>query len=169
MSKASDNLSSIDFGNVCSKCSNNCCKRFYAILLPEEESAYGEAVFEIKTRFGPVKCVGSRDGNPCPFLNEKGFCTIYGKRPLDCRLWPIMVYLDYSTGERIVYLDLDCPAVKEGKISEELVAKLVEIAKSIDFDDNWLAKYTDAPWPNNLVEIARFRPEASKKVSLISL
>lgn len=162
MNKVSEKLSFVNFGDICSNCSCNCCKRFYAVLLPEEEDDYGNATFEVMTRFGVVKCIGARDGRQCPFLSDNGFCSIYSKRPFDCRLWPVMVYLDYSSGERIVYLDLDCPAVKEGRISRETVDKLVEIVRSIEFSDEWLAKYTDAPWPNNLVEIARFKPIAPR-------
>ncbi|MEM1662064.1 MAG: YkgJ family cysteine cluster protein [Desulfurococcaceae archaeon] len=169
MSRVSDKFSFINFGNICSNCTNNCCKRFYAVLLPEEENDYGDSVFNIETRFGSVKCIGSRGGKPCPFLNDNGFCNIYFKRPFDCRLWPVMVYLDYTTGERIVYLDLDCPAVREGRINGELVGRIVDIVKNIDFNDDWLAKYTDAPWPNNLIEIARFKPRASKNISVVSL
>lgn len=158
MSRSASKLDFINFGNICSSCTNNCCKRFYAILLPEEEDEYGEATFTIETKYGAVKCIGSRDGKPCAFLDENGFCKIYEKRPFDCRLWPVLVYIDFETNERVVYLDLDCPAVREKRIDHRVINRIINVVKEIDFDDDWLKKYTSAPWPNNLIEIARFKP-----------
>jgi Fe-S-cluster containining protein len=157
MSRLAYKLSFVDFGDICSKCTENCCKRFYAVLLPEEEEEFRGVSFTIVTEKGPVRCIGSRGGKPCPFLSESGKCTIYSRRPLDCRLWPVLVYIDFKTREKIVYLDLDCPAVREGRIPAGLIEKIVEAVKNLELDEKWLEKYTLAPWPNNLVEIARFK------------
>lgn len=159
MLTSASKLNFINFGNICSSCADNCCKRFYAILLPEEENDYTEATFIVKTEHGVVKCIGSRDGKPCAFLDERGFCRIYDKRPFDCRLWPILVYIDFKTNERVVYLDLDCPAARERRIDHGVINRIVNVVKEIDFDDDWLKRYTSAPWPNNLIEIARFKPK----------
>ena len=76
----------VDFSNICKGCRVNCCKKFYAVLLPEEEEEFKDVAFTIQTPLGPVKAIGSRDGKPCPFLDEKGFCRIYNRRAFDCRL-----------------------------------------------------------------------------------
>jgi Fe-S-cluster containining protein len=151
-------LGYVDFGKICSSCPTNCCRRFYAVLLPDEEEEFGEHSFTISTERGPVKCVGARGGRPCPFLDSQGRCTIYEKRPFDCRVWPIMMYIDLETRERVIYLDLDCPAVREGRIPPNLVKKIVETLKTTEISDEWLERYTLAPWPNNLIEIERFKP-----------
>ncbi|MEM4502819.1 MAG: hypothetical protein QXV42_05180, partial [Ignisphaera sp.] len=59
--------------------------------------------------------------------------------------------------EKVVYLDMDCPAAAEGRIPKEVIDKIVNVLKNIDIDVEWLKKYTLAPWPNNLKEIARFK------------
>lgn len=148
----------INFKDICANCHENCCKRFYAVLLPEEERLFEEHSFELHTERGSVKCIGSRAGKPCPYLSECGFCTIYDKRPLDCRLWPVMVYIDFMTRERVVYLDLECPAVREGRLPKELVDNIIKIILDVDLDEMWLERYTLAPWPNNLIEILRMKP-----------
>jgi Fe-S-cluster containining protein len=149
-------LNFVDFGEICKFCNINCCRRFYAVLLPEEEGLY-EHSFEIETPIGKVKAIGSNQGKSCPYLDEKGLCRIYSIRPFDCRLWPVMMYYDFDRDEKVVYLDLDCPAVKGNRIPEILIKKIIEVLKNIDIDKEWLKKYTLAPWPNNLREIMRFK------------
>ncbi len=159
MTRRSERFAFVDFGSICSGCSNNCCRRFYAVLLPEEEEEFREASFEVRTELGSVRAIGSRGGTPCPYLDKSGLCSIYPKRPLDCRLWPVMMYYDFSAGDRVVYLDLDCPATATGRIPKEVVDNIVRELGRVDIDEEWLKKYTLAPWPNNLVEIARLRPD----------
>lgn len=154
--RLADLLSFVDFGNICRFCNINCCKRFYAILLPEEENFF-EHKFDVETPLGKVKAVGSNQGKPCPYLNENGFCRIYRIRPFDCRMWPVMLYYDFDKNEKVLYLDMDCPAAKEGRIPSELIEKIVEIIKKVNIDEEWLKKYTLAPWPNNLKELGRFK------------
>lgn len=149
-------LDFVDFGSICSTCGVNCCKRFYAVLLPEEENLFNNT-FNVRTPLGDVKALGSKDGKPCPYLDERGFCRIYSVRPFDCRVWPILLYYDFEKDEKVIYLDLDCPAAAENKIPKEILDRIVSILKSIKIDKEWLKKYTLAPWPNNLREIERFK------------
>ncbi|MGC8983240.1 MAG: YkgJ family cysteine cluster protein [Desulfurococcaceae archaeon] len=158
MSRKAYKLGFVDFGSICAGCTSNCCKRFYAVLLPEEEELFKDSSFTLQTPKGPVKCLGSHSGAPCPYLDPSGRCLVYKERPLDCRAWPVLVYIDFETRERVVYLDLDCPAAREGRIPKELIDKIVNVMKELDLDDEWLERYTLAPWPNNLVEITRFKP-----------
>lgn len=150
-------LNFVDFGTICNNCSMNCCKKFYAVLLPEEEEKFRNIAFDVETPLGSVKAIGARNGKPCVFLNEEGFCRIYPERPFDCRLWPLILYYDFSTGEKVVYLDLECPAVERGLISKEFVERAMDVLKNTKIDENWLKKYTLAPWPNKLREIQRFK------------
>jgi len=157
MMRLAHKLSFVNFADICSSCLQNCCKRFYSILLPDEEEEFNNVSFPIKTERGVIKCIGAYNGRQCPFLDENGRCTIYENRPLDCRLWPVMIYIDFKTRERIIYLDLECPAVRSGKIPVSVVKRIVEALKNLELSDEWLEKYTLAPWPNNLVEIGRFK------------
>ncbi|MEM0379832.1 MAG: YkgJ family cysteine cluster protein [Desulfurococcaceae archaeon] len=157
MGRIACKLDFINFKEICEGCKENCCRKFYAILLPEEESEFSNVSFDIKTDRGIVKCIGSFNGKPCPYLNEKGFCTVYDKRPFDCRIWPVLIYIDFKTREKVVYLDLECPRVRENRVPREFVEKIISVVKNIEISDEWLEKYTLAPWPNNLIEIARFK------------
>lgn len=84
------------------------CCRFperYSPLIPffmgkERGSYYGCRIDVIK----------SGDGYMCPyFLPRKNRCSIYEKRPLDCRLYPFMVTYDNSYKKVILVLDNHCP------------------------------------------------------------
>ncbi|MCX8199263.1 MAG: YkgJ family cysteine cluster protein [Sulfolobales archaeon] len=148
-------LSFIDFGDICKNCEANCCRRFYAVLLPEEELLFKESSFTVSTPLGAVKAIGSRNGKPCPYLSEDNLCKIYSMRPFDCRIWPVIMYYDLKTGDKVIYLDLQCPAVIKNTLSKEVVDKVIEVLKKINVDEEWLKKYTLAPWPNTLKEITR--------------
>ncbi|MEM0027671.1 MAG: YkgJ family cysteine cluster protein [Ignisphaera sp.] len=150
-------LSFVDFGDICKNCKVNCCRRFYAVLLPEEEEDFKNSAFEIGTSVGSVKAIGSRNGQPCQFLDSNGFCKIYCHRPFDCRLWPLILYYDFATGEKVLYLDLECPAAEKGLISKEFIENVMNVLKNAKIDEEWLKRYTLAPWPNRLKEIARFK------------
>jgi len=156
-SELSKALDFVDFGDICKGCSVNCCKRFYAVLLPEEENRFKEYAFTVKTSIGDVKAIGAKDGKPCPFLDSFGRCSIYLYRSFDCRLWPIIIYYDFNTDEKVVYLDLECPAAASGRIGDDFIKSVVELIKRCRIDKEWLKRYTLAPWPNNLKEITRFK------------
>ncbi|MCS7121120.1 MAG: YkgJ family cysteine cluster protein [Archaeoglobaceae archaeon] len=156
MKRFADVLNFIDFKDICCGCKANCCRRFYAVLLSEEESEFESVYDEIYTQFGPIKTLGNLK-SACPFLSKDGLCTIYQRRPFDCKVWPIVMYLDLETNDRIVYLDMDCEAVKDDRIPRNLIEKIVEVLKNLPVDDDWLKRYTSAPWPNNFIEIARFK------------
>ena len=68
-----------------------------------------------------------------------------------------MLYYDFNTGEKVLYLDLECPAAEKGLISKEFIDKALQILKNSKIDIEWLKRYTLAPWPNRLKEIARFK------------
>ncbi|MEM2277407.1 MAG: YkgJ family cysteine cluster protein [Zestosphaera sp.] len=157
MGRLSERFAFVNFGSVCSDCRINCCKRFYAVLLPEEEKDFENSSFSIDTELGSVRAIGSRNGLSCPYLDDTGMCSIYVRRPLDCRLWPVILYYDFKTGEKVIYLDLDCPAVASGKLPSDLIKNVIEELKKLSLDIEWLKKYTLAPWPNHLIEVARIK------------
>ncbi|MEM2658891.1 MAG: YkgJ family cysteine cluster protein [Zestosphaera sp.] len=157
MGRLSERFAFVNFGPVCSDCRINCCKRFYAVLLPEEEKDFENSSFSIDTELGSVRAIGSRNGLSCPYLDDTGMCSIYVRRPLDCRLWPVILYYDFKTGEKVIYLDLDCPAVASGKLPSDLIKNVIEELKKLSLDIEWLKKYTLAPWPNHLIEVARIK------------
>lgn len=150
-------ISTINFKDICENCQLNCCRRFYAVLLPEEEKIFENSSFAIKTAKGDVKAIGAIDGKACMFLSNNGHCMIYENRPFDCRLWPVVVYIDPDTNEKVVYLDLDCPAIRELRIPPSVINRILKGLREIEFDDQWLERYTLAPWPNNFLELFRFK------------
>ncbi|MEM4556297.1 MAG: YkgJ family cysteine cluster protein [Acidilobaceae archaeon] len=135
--RLADRFDFVNFSEVCRNCNNNCCRRFYSVLLPEEEELFESFSDEVQTPLGIVKTLGSPSGT-CPFLDKNGFCRIYKDRPMDCRVWPVIMYYDFKTNERVIYLDLDCEAVRENRVPVSLINKIVEVLKNTPLDDEWL-------------------------------
>ncbi|MEN2999359.1 MAG: YkgJ family cysteine cluster protein [Acidilobaceae archaeon] len=164
MGKLAQRLSFVNFGDVCKNCPVNCCKRFYAVLLEEEEAEFDGKSSVVRTRLGRVRTLGGPKGKTCPFLLENGFCGVYERRPFDCRLWPLMVYYDFEREEFIIVLDLECPAAAEGKIGQDMLKRMIEVAREAILDGSlrkeWVKKYTLSPWPKNYVVVERIRPPA---------
>jgi Fe-S-cluster containining protein len=61
---------------------------------------------------------------------KKPYCTIYNKRPLDCKVYPVT--LDLRNNKVVFVIDLKCPAVKKGLID----TKFLNYAKRL-FKNNW--------------------------------
>ncbi|MEM1938640.1 MAG: YkgJ family cysteine cluster protein [Acidilobaceae archaeon] len=157
MGKTAKLLDFVDFGDICRGCKVNCCRRFYAVLLDEEEKEFDGVASTLKTPLGKVKTLGDPNGKVCPFLSGEGFCKVYKDRPFDCRLWPIMVHYDFETDEYVIVLDLECPAAAEGRIPEDLIKRMIGTVKKAKLDKNWVKKYTLTPWPKKLVELERIK------------
>ncbi|MCS7106542.1 MAG: YkgJ family cysteine cluster protein [Acidilobaceae archaeon] len=162
MGKLAQRLSFVNFGEVCRNCPVNCCKRFYAVLLEEEESEFDGKASIVKTRLGRLKTLGGPRGRTCPFLLENGFCGVYDRRPFDCRLWPVMVYYDFEREEFIIVLDMECPAAAEGRIPKEMLNRMIQTAREAILDGSlkkeWVKKYTLSPWPKNYQILERVKP-----------
>lgn len=102
------------------------CCRFpekYSPLIPyfldkENGSYYGRRIDVIK----------SGDGYICPyFAPDKNICSIYSKRPLDCKLYPFMVTYDDTYKKVILVLDNNCPNAKEFESLDSIEISLPNI------------------------------------------
>lgn len=76
-----------------------------------------------------IDVVESIDGYICPyFLPDKNICSIYSKRPLDCKLYPFMVTYDDTYKKVILVLDNNCPYVKGFKFVDSIEISSPNIA-----------------------------------------
>jgi len=97
--------------DFCSKCDMRCCAR--AVVLPEERENIIKAaklgffqsrrVFSKRGKYYMIK------GDPCPFLKENA-CSIYDVRPLNCRIFPLV--LTHQGKDAEWDLSPDCPGFK---------------------------------------------------------
>jgi Fe-S-cluster containining protein len=83
----------------CSICKSHCCGRNQTvgapIVLPKEISNFSD---DDLYEDGGVKRIKRGSDGMCKFLSNK-LCSIYERRPLECRLYPwIMVYTDGKVG-----------------------------------------------------------------------
>ncbi len=150
-------LDFVNFGEICKGCQVNCCRRFYAVLLDEEVREFKNVAKRIKTKYGVVYTLGDPNGGVCPYLNSDGLCSVYPKRPFDCRLWPLMIHYDEDRSEFIIYLDMECPAAREGRIPQELLDRMLKTVLNAGLDVRWVKRFMSTPWHGNLKEITRVK------------
>ncbi len=63
---------------------------------------------------------------------KKPYCTIYNRRPVDCKAYPVT--LDLRKGKVIFAIDMKCPAVKKGIIDDKFL--------------EWAKKQWKTHWPS---------------------
>jgi Fe-S-cluster containining protein len=95
---------------------------------------------------------------PCVFLDTKGMCSIYEKRPLNCKmygLWPeedynkrvdnfAKRYAKYGLSREELPLHKQCPFVKRVDDSVELTSEIIDsLYKKIDNLDKEIGDFTD--------------------------
>jgi len=77
--------------SACEGCSN-CCKYYFQIYSDKLKDDLLEPYLEARSAFK----FGTEDGRyviyaldqPCPKLDENGYCSVYEDRPDYCRIWP---------------------------------------------------------------------------------
>lgn len=105
----------LGISEVCQQCQDDDCQGFIWLVPQEAERLYqdGVEILEINNNISFLQSFTEKDKKinieqfkpPCPFCKKKR-CTIYSKRPLVCRMYP----LAFATENGIVYLilHLDC-------------------------------------------------------------
>jgi Fe-S-cluster containining protein len=113
-SRQVESLRQLTLKTSCESCMHKCCSQPYdwvfltqrEILLLQSASGLPEHEF-VTVRRNPRTGHEFKTLNlPCQFLNEKtGDCTVYGSRPLVCRIFPF--YLEPMTGHATL-LPIQC-------------------------------------------------------------
>jgi len=80
--------------NPCKDCITNqhCCRNLSKMWLTEGEYHKNFADHKevlIVRKIGTLYNISSKKGHPCPYWN--GECSIYDKRPIECRLYPYTI------------------------------------------------------------------------------
>jgi len=124
--------------NPCMTCAVDqlCCKAMGLKLSRGEYEAHfrkHSGRFEV-VPYGKMMIVYPQDERPCPYLTPQG-CSIYGSRPVDCRLYPYELNRIVEKRDRIeavVYDQTDCPH-KEGLFIpfEEAEALITALAEDV--------------------------------------
>ncbi len=122
----------------CKKCLKNCCgqiKNLRPILIPSEEKRFKKYSDVHITKFRKLLILKQKKNGNCIFLNDKTKrCTIYSKRPLECKIYPYLLCFQRSKPD--VYLDKRyCQSLKT------LKANINEIKKFIlkfEFPKDWI-------------------------------
>lgn len=115
------------FGD-CKNCQALCCKNIYSQILKEEfENLY--KYFPILFIFGNLGFIKpvimlSNGFDFCPHLKDFR-CTIYEKRPMVCKNYPLSPNLDNE-----IYISSSCPELNKGK-------------NKLEFEKNYFENYQD--------------------------
>lgn len=92
--------------DVCGACRSNCCTKRLPIFLLDSE----EKLFQGRLQGGDELVRGESSWtvavSRCPHLDDQSRCTIYGLRPSDCRMHPLLFEL--VEGEICFRIDVTC-------------------------------------------------------------
>ena len=88
----------------------------------------------------------ARPESVCPFFEEP-FCSVYQKRPVDCRTYPVSIDLE---GEKVVYvIDMNCPAVRKGLVSKRFIQHAIRARQENMPNKEWIREYVTKDEPRN--------------------
>jgi len=88
---------------ICLSC-DVCCR------FPDEDAGLAPVFLPHEIKPGRVKLKPCGDIYICPFFKTKNKkCSIYSKRPLDCRLYPFAIMFDEKRERIILGIDKKCP------------------------------------------------------------
>jgi len=141
-SKLTVKIMAFDFRRYCIPCANWCCK--------------GEAVFFSDAEKQKIDLCLRKKENECDFLEDSGSCSIYSKRPFECRIFPYDVLsLD---GELNWVLWNVCPASAELDAQSEIDRLEREISRvySLEYVKSYV-KYHQNHQPKKYAALT-FRP-----------
>lgn len=144
----------------CGEC-RQCCqgfegKNFVAVLSPYDEISVPDVSQHVKRlggeryaspRGGVLVLPTGEDGN-CVMMKQDG-CSIYKKRPFDCRQYPLVAVLD-KTGRNIKFIiDSACPRAKD--VTPEMIRNAIRIYMEsylpLNFFDAYVHTHTCSPLP----------------------
>lgn len=116
--------------NPCLACpiEQGCCRNLdWMRLSPDEyDRVYAdvEDCMEYK-REGPFLLVRAKDQGPCPHWD--GQCTVYDKRPLECRLYPQAVGSVFDGRDMVLSIHAETPCPWRGKLrgSDDAAVEMV--------------------------------------------
>jgi Fe-S-cluster containining protein len=125
----------------CAGCANSCCGKnphLTPVLLPSEERKFKKYSRKIKTAKRDMFVLAKKENGNCVFLDEKtNRCSVYSKRPLECKIYPFL--LDFDGTEASVKLDERfCPSLKTMKADEK---KLIGFVRLHKFPPDWMEGY----------------------------
>ena len=122
----------------CKKCGNDCCgkiKNLTPILLPFEEKEFKRFGRKIKTPYREVFILKKKKNGRCIFFDELNKnCSIYEKRPIECRIYPYCLHFEgYKMN-----VWLDERFCKHAKLGAKDKKKILHSLQKIKFPKNWI-------------------------------
>ncbi len=87
----------------CKKCNKRCCgeiKGVRPVLFPSEENIFKNDSDIIKVLDREMFVLKRREDGNCIYLKKKK-CSIYDKRPVECRLYPFLLEFKDELGIRL--------------------------------------------------------------------
>jgi Fe-S-cluster containining protein len=121
-------IEKVDFPKACTSCGYWCCHNERPFASASELERLG------------VEKIETREDGACSFLGADGNCTVYEKRPLECRIFPF----DFEERDGVIHWmvwDSVCPA-----------RPLIDVEKSLEhlervvmkgFDEDYVRGYLD--------------------------
>ena len=107
-----------------------CCEHCLCVLPREREKIVAATCLDPFEEREGLYFIDFRGGH-CPFQEKDGKCGIQSIKPLECLTWPLTETIE--NGQRILVVDLDCPA--KDKLSREFVAQAKKLLATLSFEE----------------------------------
>ncbi len=122
----------------CDGCGGRCCMDpLSPILIPEEEEMFKGNSVLVRTPFRDMKALAKKGDGRCVFLDDAGRgCKIYGRRPFECRIYPLL--LDFESGPGIKLDTSICGNICSLIYDEKAVSSLL---KERRWPEDWIKAY----------------------------
>ena len=116
----------------CMECKKHCCgKRTPSFFNEKEVRKFIGEPEKKHPKFSFYRNCARSKGVCCFYKNS--CCVIYKKRPVDCRTYPLVI--DLENGKGVVFIDLNCPAVRKKVVDKKFIACAMKLWKK-----NWPSK-----------------------------
>lgn len=102
----------------CSGCTVDCCAKFHVTITPDEYDLLKQINPDVNTKdIGPYHWIVP----PCSFLSNSR-CTIYSRRPIMCRLFPLSLQKSLLDGLVLLVGNSECPRLDTVTVRDKLYA-----------------------------------------------
>ena len=141
---------------TCIECTSKCCtNRETVVLFPSEVASFNKkvpdaenAIMEFTNKNGTtINTLKQTTKRKCYFLQEDGKCGIYENRPLECKIYPvIMEFSDEATKKKKNFFVKKeyCPLSDKIKVNEKELQKEIEKIKQ-NLSTDWISEYQKIP------------------------
>jgi len=143
----------------CQRCDAKCCNKSSPVMLPDVERDFLRKKLRMEGKLDyRFHLFGYQTlGEPCVYLTQDNRCEIYDDRPLDCRVYPVLV--EYRGQGMLMKRAPLCPFSDELYESDFERARVAERIMFPLFSEEYKQRYSNAGGEHVLPETTQTAQE----------